>query len=312
VKRSDVSILAGVIAVVLIGAFWVLVLSPKRQHASDLQDQVDQLRASVELQQQSAAAAREARGSFNTDYRKLVVLGKAVPEGSDQPSLIVQLQRLADKAGVDFESIDLSDASSAGSSAPISAGSGGQVAPPPQAAASSTTGTDSTSSSTTPSTSTTSSTSTGSVPATPATPTESTAASLPLGASVGAAGLPVMPYDLSFKGGFFQIADFLKELDGMVHAHDGHVGVQGRLLTVDSFNLATGGSDATTQPASAGTLSAQFSVTTYLTPPDQGITAGATQSGPAPATPAPATPTPASSSGSTASATQTSSPAPTP
>jgi hypothetical protein len=120
-----------------------------------------------------------------------------------------------------------------------------------------------------------------------------------------------MPYDLSFSGGFFEIADFLKELDAMVDAHGGHVGVRGRLLTVDSFKLSTADTSPTAQ-GSGGTLSADFSVTTYLTPPDQGITAGATQGGPAPATPAPATPTPASSSAPTASATQTSSPAPTP
>jgi Tfp pilus assembly protein PilO len=330
VKRSDLSIVAGIAAVVLIGAFWVLVLSPKRQHASELQDQVDQLRASVELQQQSAAAAREARSNYDTDYRKLVVLGKAVPEDSDQPSLIVQLQRLADKASVDFESIDLSSSSSATAPTPISAGSNGQVTPAPQAAGSSTASTSSSSSSSTPPSSSTSASSTPSsstssssstpstasastsVPATPVAPTESSAAGLPLGASVGPAGLPVMPYELSFSGGFFEIADFLKELDAMVNAHGGHVGVRGRLLTVDSFSLATDDTSTTDQAPSTGTLSASFSVTTYLTPPDQGITAGATEGGPAPATPAPATPTPASTSGSTASATQTSSPAPTP
>jgi hypothetical protein len=323
VKRSDLSIVAGIAGVVLIGAFWVLVLSPKRQHASELQDQVDQLRASVELQQQSAAAAREARSNYDTDYRKLVVLGKAVPEDSDQPSLIVQLQHLADKANVDFDSIDLASSSSAAAPTPISAGSNGQVTPPPQAAGSSTASTGSTTSSstssssatsTTPSSSTSSSSSTPSTasastsaPATPAAPTESAAASLPLGASVGPAGLPVMPYDLSFSGGFFEIADFLKELDAMVHARGIHVGVRGRLLTVDSFSLTANETSTTDQAPTTGTLSATFSITTYLTPPDQGITGGATQGGPAPATP-----TPVSSSGSTASATQTASPAPTP
>ena len=46
--------------------------------------------------------------------------------------------------------------------------------------------------------------------------TESAAAVLPLGAAVGLAGLPTMPYDLIFTGDFFDIADFMAGLDRMV------------------------------------------------------------------------------------------------
>ena len=68
--------------------------------------------------------------------------------------------------------------------------------------------------------------------------TEASAATLPIGASIGPAGLPVMPYDLTFTGDFFQIADFMKRLDAMVHTRQGTVDVTGRLLTVDAFTLA--------------------------------------------------------------------------
>ena len=40
----------------------------------------------------------------------------------------------------------------------------------------------------------------------PATPTEAAASLMPLGASIGPAGLAVMPYNLIFNGTFFQIA----------------------------------------------------------------------------------------------------------
>jgi hypothetical protein len=319
-KRSDLTIVAALLALVMVAAFWVVLLSPKRHQAADLQDQIDQVRSSVEQQQQEATSAEHARQSFGTDYRKLIVLGKAVPEDSDQPSLVVQLQQLADRAGVEFDSLELSG-SGGGTTSPspsISAASGGQVTPAPQAAASSTAGESTGSSSATPtssgqSTSTSTSSSTGQpTDATaPAVPTEATAAALPLGASVGPAGLPIMPYDLTFTGDYFGIADFLKSLDSMVHARGGHVSARGRLLTVDGFSLSTG--DATTgETAGSAKLSADFSVTAYLTPADQGTTAGASPGGPAPATPAPVTPTPASSGTSTASATPTSSPAPTP
>ena len=37
---------------------------------------------------------------------------------------------------------------------------------------------------------------------------------LPIGATVGTAGLPVMPYEMEFEGGFFEIADFFGAVDG--------------------------------------------------------------------------------------------------
>ena len=36
---------------------------------------------------------------------------------------------------------------------------------------------------------------------------------LPLGATVGAAGLPLMPYDFNYLGSFFDFADFFGDLD---------------------------------------------------------------------------------------------------
>ena len=109
---------------------------------------------------------------------------------------------------------------------------------------------------------------------------------------MGPAGLPVMPYDLKFTGDFFQIADFLESLDGMVHMPHGEVDVTGRLLTVDGFALAPTAERGRSEPrARSRRLTADLSVTTYLTPADQGITAGATPSGPAPATPTPASTT---------------------
>ena len=117
-------------------------------------------------------------------------------------------------------------------------------------------------------------------------PTEATAALTPLGSGVGPAGLPVMPYDLSFSGGFFQIADFLQELDQLVHSRHGKVSVNGRLLTVNGFALSPSESSATPSSTPGGgaratkTLTVDLSVTTYLTPADQGLTGGATPSGP--------------------------------
>jgi hypothetical protein len=114
-----------------------------------------------------------------------------------------------------------------------------------------------------------------------------------------------MPYQLKFTGSYFQIANFLQSLDAMVTSRKGLIDVHGRLLTVDAFDLApvqteAGGSFDSTPP-----LTASLAVTTFVTPADQGATAGASPGGPAPATP-----TSASTTSTTSTSTPTSSTAP--
>ena len=300
-RRNELTTVLSLAIIGLIVGVWLVVLAPKRDQAASLKKDVDQLQSQLAQAQQAAATGAQEQKSFPDDYRKLVVLGKAVPEDGDQASLLVQLQQLADRSGVGFQSIDLADATgSATTPAPAPATS----TSPTSSTSTSSTATGDASTTSTP-TSTTGASSTGSTGAVPAAPTpdatEASAATLPIGASVGPAGLGVMPYELTFTGQFFQIADFMKGLDAMVHTRHGTVGVTGRLLTVDAFTLApiqasTNADTFTLVP----TLTADLSVTTYVTPPDQGITAGATPTGPAPATT-----TLASTPGSTATSTPT-------
>ena len=295
-RRNEFTIGISVLVIGLLVGFWLLVLGPKRQDASSLKDDVSDLQSQLDQAQESAAAGEQAKKSFPVDYRKLVVLGKAVPKDADQSSLLVQLQKLADRSGVEFQSIDLSESSSSSTSSSTATTAPESSAP-----------SESTSSSGSESSSSSTETSSATPAAEPvAAATEASAATLPIGASVGPAGLPVMPYQLNFVGGFFQIADFMKRVDSMVRTRDDGVVVDGRLLTVDAFTLSPvlDEGSSTTVP----TLTAELSVTTYLTPAEQGATAGATPGGPAPTTSTPATATPASSTGSTAaSSTPTSS-----
>ncbi len=261
-KSTDRMILMGVAALALAAAFWFLILSPKRQEASDLNEQVAALSAEVTTAEQSAAAGEAAKADFSNNYRDLVSLGKAVPTDADTPSLLTQLQSLSTKAGVDFRSITLGGATTGAAAAPAAA------AP------------------TTPTTTTT-----------PATATEASAALLPIGATVGPAGLPVMPYQMTFDGGFFEIADFFGSIDGMVtiSTNGEKTTVDGRLMTIDGFDFSPG-------PNGLPDLTADVTTTTYLTPADQGITAGATPSGPAAGTATPATAPPASATDQAVSA----------
>jgi Tfp pilus assembly protein PilO len=237
-NRLIVSIL--VVAALAIG-FWILLLGPKREEASELSSEAGQLQVSLSEAQSKAAAAEAARQEFPTDYRQLVVLGQAVPADDETSSLLVELNTIAEKARVKFDSIQIE--SSAG---------GAALAPAPGGSPS------------------------GAVPASSTIPpTEAAASLLPLGASIGTAGLGVMPYGLTFHGNFFQIASFIKGIDSMVHTGK-QVSVDGRLVTLNGFAL-------TTEPESS-ILKATFSVTAYVTPPTQGVTAGATPTAPVPVT----------------------------
>ncbi len=106
-------------------------------------------------------------------------------------------------------------------------------------------------------------------------PTEVAASTMPLGATVGPAGLGVMPYTLTFEGSFFRVADFIKGLDSLVKTKNEKVTVDGRLLTVNGFSLQAA------PKAEFPTLEATFSVTTYLTPPGEGLTGGTLPESPA-------------------------------
>ncbi len=87
-----------------------------------------------------------------------------------------------------------------------------------------------------------------------------------------------MPYSLEFEGGFFEVADFIQALDRAVKTKNGEVDARGRLVTIDGFELVPAENG---QAGASETLTAHFTVSTYVTPPGQGLTAGATSSGPA-------------------------------
>jgi Tfp pilus assembly protein PilO len=248
-KASDRGVLILLPIVALIAAFWMLVLSPKREEASSLQDDIAQLESEIAVQQQVVEAAEQARQDFPEDYQKVVTLGKAVPQDDDTASLFAQLGVISRRAGVEFISLELrADSEAATPPAPDSTGGTPSVDEPPAENG-------------------------GAAAVAPA--TESAAALLPIGAAVGPAGLPVMPYALQFRGDFFHVADFIHGLDSRVTADEEKVLADGRLITIDGFTLK--GDTEVGFPS----LQASFAVTTYLTPETEGLTAGATPSGPA-------------------------------
>ncbi len=276
--RASRAVLFILPVVALAIAFWLLVLAPKREEASSLEEDITALQGQVSDQEQLAELAETARKDFPQAYRRTVVLGKAAPEDDDTSSLIVQLGRIADATGVEFVSLEQETSGGAAPAAPAPS----EPQTPAQAAEGSEQAVQNAE---------------AEVPAAPAptaapvsapAPIEAQAALLPIGATIGPAGLPVMRYVLHFNGTFFQLADFVAGIDTMVTTRDnGELGVNGRLVTVDSFDLAV--PPVTTilddiEDVRNPQLEADFTVTTFLTPADQGVTGGASPTGPAPVT----------------------------
>lgn len=245
-SSSNSLVLALLGVALLVAAFWLVLLSPKRDEAKKLDAQAQRVQASLVQHEGEVADAQQARQDFPANYRQLVVLGKAVPGDDDTASLLVQLNGISERADVRFSEFALAGSGDGGD---------GEAAPPPEAGG------------------------------TTVSATEVAAATLPLGAEIGPAGLAVMPYSLTFEGGFFKLADFIEGLDSLVKTSSEKVNVDGRLITVDGFALSVDPEKGF--PA----LQGNFGITTFLTPPTEGVTGGATPESPPPATATPASTT---------------------
>lgn len=277
-RGNDRIILVALPVLALVAAFWFLLISPQRQESSDLQEEIDTARGALEAAQSQIAAAEQARDAFPKNYGVVVKLGRAVPEDGDQATFIYDMSKLGDRNELDFRTFNVVGGTGEAVPAPAA------PTPTPNAAAASEQRVD------------TAVADTGAAPA-----TEASAALLPLGASIGPAGLPVTPYEMVYLGDFFRVADFLRDLDETVRTEGGVPVVHGRLVTVDGFSLSA-------DPIKGfPSVEANFALTTYIVPPEQGITGGATPAGPAPASAG--TPTPASTS-TTATPTPTASTTP--
>jgi hypothetical protein len=264
-------------AVVLLAAFWFLLLSPKRHDAQSLGAKISEAQQRLDKARQASAVATAARKSYDADYAAVAKLGKAVPADDDVATLVYQLDHASRGSHIDFRSIKLE---STGASTAAVATPAAQAAAVGQASGSST------SSSSTPpaagaTTTASSSTTSGSAtpPATGAPATQSAAAGLPPGSAVGSAGFPTMPFSFIFDGSFFDMEHFFAGVQRFATIGDGGaLAVRGRLLTVDSFSL-------TASRFGFPKVKASINATAYLVPDAEGATGGATPAGPAAATP---------------------------
>jgi Tfp pilus assembly protein PilO len=116
----DRIVVIAIAVVAILGAGWVLVVSPERKKADKVAAQVATAQSQLASAQAQLSGARQDQAQYQAAYSSIVSLGKAVPPSEEVPSLIYQLERASNQKSVDFSSI-ASGASGASSASSTSA-----------------------------------------------------------------------------------------------------------------------------------------------------------------------------------------------
>jgi hypothetical protein len=281
ISDRDRRIILILLPVVVVLVYWFLLLSPKRQDltaARDAQSTAEQARDAAVAQ---AAQLEKARQTFAADYAAVVRLGKAIPETTDSPSLLIQLDRASSGTHIDFNSVTFGTRSAA--TAPVAAPTTSAPAQPAGNAAAggapAATGlgraTESAGNAVNAGNQASSNVNSASGGTTP---TPATTAATPAPAATPTA-LDTVALTFNFTGSYFDLADFFHRLKRFVYVANNQIFVRGRLMTIDSLTFGPGGA-STANPGAANTLTATVGATVYLSPKTTGVTGGATPSGP--------------------------------
>jgi hypothetical protein len=297
------------VPLLVLAAYWFLILAPKRDEVSKAADQVTQNQEALEQANQQLAQLRAVQGDFQTEYASIVRLGKAIPSNLDMPSLLVQLDSAAKGTGIKFDRIAAGERTAAptatpagGTQAPSTPGgaaaAGGQTASTGVGKAAEKAGN-------AVNTQNQSSDNSGQLDATTSESARAGGGGLPVGGgaspktgtpgdgSSGVPGLDAVTLDLDFSGSYFALSNFLHRMKRFVKVNNDHIRVSGRLITVDGIALKL--------TDFGGKLTASMRTTVYLVPKAEGVAAGATPEGPGA--------TPAATGAGTAESTPTETPA---
>jgi Tfp pilus assembly protein PilO len=116
VTARDRLVLIGVMALTLLAAVWLLLVSPERSKASKLSSEVSSASAQLASVQSDAASAHAAQQRYASAYSSVVSLGKAVPASEEVPSLMYQIAQATKEKHVQFTSITNGGSGGSGSS----------------------------------------------------------------------------------------------------------------------------------------------------------------------------------------------------
>ena len=201
---------AAVVVLILV-ASWMLLISPQRSHTGDLKSQADDVRQQTASLQVQINTLKSKADGVVAQQARIAEIGKEIPDNPALASYVLSLTEAATKSGIDLQSI---------SPATPAVVQLSKIAPAPAPAAK--TGTSSSGNNAT-------GTSTPANNAQPVAPTTQ------------GANLSAIKVDLAVAGDYFQIRQFLNEIENLKRAS-----------VVTAVNLAPGG-HRTTDAAATGT-----------------------------------------------------------
>ena len=100
-------IISVVVAIVAVGAMWILLVAPKRSEASKLLAEVASEQADRAAAEQQLASAEQARNGYATNVIWLKRLERSVPRSDQEPQLIDLVNALEEGHDVNYTITDL-------------------------------------------------------------------------------------------------------------------------------------------------------------------------------------------------------------
>jgi hypothetical protein len=254
----DRKVLGIVLAVIVLGGYWFLVLGKKRSAIADAQAAQVTAQADLAASKQKEDAVLKVAKVKPAAYSRLLRLGKAIPVDKDFESLLVQINGITVDSEVSFTSLTVAaGAGGAGagatgtttcdaSAATGASGATGASAPAATVATGASNGvTGSTAVSSVGKNrdrakNAVSDTNNSSSATDTASSTAIDCADSPTLTDIAAkaAGLETESYTLNFSGSFYNLKDVFNGILDLVTVHNGKVGVSGRLLDINSISLS--------------------------------------------------------------------------
>lgn len=105
-KKRDIGILIGLAAMVLLVAWYFLLVGPKRDSIAESEAQLRTEKNKYEENSNKLKRLDEERTAAKQTAGELLTLNKLVPAEAEVPSLIVELQQSANEAGIKFMKVE--------------------------------------------------------------------------------------------------------------------------------------------------------------------------------------------------------------
>ena len=104
-RGKEIYIITGVVAAVLIVAWYFLLFSPTQQKLSDLDQQVTSAQSALDVATQDVARLEAYKKTAPQSRAEIVRLGKMLPGSEGMPGLIIELTKTSESSGVTIVSI---------------------------------------------------------------------------------------------------------------------------------------------------------------------------------------------------------------